>query len=382
MATVLFMYMGIVVVAMCAMPFGPGADGVWMSELTTKYLEDPIAGIAAKMPFLGDYLAPWIALLGAAILIIATNAGIIGSSRLTYSMGEHYQLPKIFSKLHKRFKTPHYSLMIFSGIGILIIFLGKKLTYLADLYNFGAMLAFSLAHASLLGLRFREPMLKRPFKLKPNIKIKGREFPLTAILGFVSVFTVWITVIITHPFGRTMGFAWMFIGISMYYFYRRKMKVHPTHAVKIEEVAFEEYKPFKLKKLLLAVKSLKRTEVIDTAFKIAREDNATVIILHVIEVPPQVPVETFLYDKFSDAEELLHKVSAVGEEHGIYMETRLLQSRDAGKTICEVAESEGVEMIIMGSSDRWHRDLPFTTTTVEYVIENATCLVWVANIPS
>jgi APA family basic amino acid/polyamine antiporter len=382
MFTVLFMYMGIVFVAISAMPFAPGADGVWASELTTTYLEDPIAGIAARMPAFGKYLAPWVAILGAAILTIATNAGVIGASRLTYSMGGRFQLPAFFSRLHRRFKTPYLSLITFSGISVAIIFLGKKLTYLADLYNFGAMLAFALAHASLLGLRWREPHLPRPFKLKPNIRIRGREYPLTAILGFVFISTVWVTVVITHPFGRTMGFIWMFLGLGMYYWYRRRSKIPAGKAIDVEEVAFPEYCPFTIKKVLLAVKSLHRCEVADTAFKIAKEDHATVVALNVIEMPPALPVETFLYEKFSAAEDTLHKVWAVGTEHGIHVETRLLQSRHAGETICEVAREVGADVIVIGSSERWHRDLPFPTTTVEYVLKNAPCLVWVASVPS
>ncbi|HUU55734.1 MAG TPA: APC family permease, partial [bacterium] len=271
MATVLFMYMGIVFVAISAMPFAPSAGGAWSSELTTNYLEDPIAGIAAQMPVMGKYLAPWIAVLGAAILSIATNAGVIGASRLTYSMGGHFQLPAFFSRLHRRFKTPYLSLITFSGISVIIIFLGKKLTYLADLYNFGAMLAFALAHASLLGIRWREPHLERPFKLKPNIRIAGREFPLTAILGLILISAVWVTVVITHEFGRTMGFAWMAAGLGMYYWYRRRTKIPAGKAVAVEEVSFPEYCPLKLKTILLAVKSLRRCEVAETAFKIAKE---------------------------------------------------------------------------------------------------------------
>jgi len=382
MATVLFMYMGIVFVAISAMPFAPGADGAWTSELTTTYLEDPIAGIAAQMPVLGKYLAPWIALLGAAILTIATNAGVIGSSRLTYSMSGHFQLPAFFSRLHRRFKTPYLSLITFSSISVIIILLGKKLTYLADLYNFGAMLAFALAHASLLGIRWREPRLERPFKLKPNFRVAGRELPLTAILGFICISAVWVTVVITHPFGRTMGFAWMFAGLGMYYWYRRRSKIPAVKAVEVEEVSFPEYRPLKLKTVLLAVKSLRRSEVTDTAFKIAKEDNATVVALNVIEMPAALPVETFLYDKFSSAEDTLHKVWAVGTEHGIHVETRLVQSRHAGETICEVAREVGADLIVMGASERWHKDLPFPTTTVEYVLNNAPCLVWVASVPS
>ncbi len=378
MFTVLFMYLGIAVVAICAMPHVVGAGGEWVSPLTSTYLEDPISGIAAKMPFFGNIMAPWVAILGATILTVATNAGIIGASRLTYSMGEHYQLPRVFRKLHGRFKTPYVSLITFSAVGITIVALGRKLTLLADLYNFGAMLAFSLAHASLLGLRWREPKLARPFKLKPNIKIAGREIPVTGILGFLACFTVWIIVVITHPFGRNLGFVWLAIGIGMYIWYRFRTKTPVSHSVELEDVELSEYKPLKLKRIILAVKEIENTAAAEISSKLAKEDNADLIITHVIEVPPSLPVETFLFDKLSEADEVVHKAFAIATEHGIHAETRVFQARSAAESLVRLATELDAEAIVVGTPENWRKDVPFLTSTAEYLIKNAPCLVLTA----
>jgi len=379
MFTVLFMYLGIAVVAICAMPHAPGAGGEWMSPLTSTYLEDPISGVAKAMPYFGNVLAPWVAILGATILTVATNAGIIGASRLTYSMGEHYQLPKMFRTLHPKFKTPYISLITFSAVGVAIVALGKKLTYLADLYNFGAMLAFSLAHASLLGLRWREPNLERPFKLKLNIPIAGRKIPITGLLGFAACFTVWIIVIITHPFGRDLGFVWLAVGIGTYVWYRFKKKVPVSKSVKLEDVEIPEYKPLKLKKVILAAKEMENTAAAEVAAKLAKEDDADLLIVHVIEVPPALPVETFLFDKFSAGEDVLHRAFAVATEHGIHAETRMFQARSAAESLVRLAKETDAEAIVLGTPENWRKDVPFLTSTVEYLVKNAPCLVLVTH---
>ena len=70
----------------------------------------------------------YVGLLAATILFIATNAGVIGASRITYSMAGYRQLPAIFRRLHPKFKTPWLSLIVFAGIvSILVLLPGRRL---------------------------------------------------------------------------------------------------------------------------------------------------------------------------------------------------------------------------------------------------------------
>ena len=106
LATVLVMYLGISLLALSVMT---------PEELVGKWLNDPIAGIAANIQPWGRYISPWIAVLGVTILTIAANAGVIGASRLAYSMANSYQIPPVFSKLHPTLKTPYLALIVFTG---------------------------------------------------------------------------------------------------------------------------------------------------------------------------------------------------------------------------------------------------------------------------
>jgi APA family basic amino acid/polyamine antiporter len=218
---VLILFAGISIVALSAMP-PTGPDG-----LGTDWARDPIAGIAAHLPYpwLRNIFAPLVSVLAATILLTATNAGLLGISRLGFNLGMHQQMPSALIRIHPRFRTPYISIILFSLIAIGILtsgfFVTKFFADLGSLYVFGSLLCFALAHISILSLRVKKPEMPRPFKLGLNIKIKGREIPLTAVLGAIATFGIWMVIVTTQPYSRFAGFGWMIVGLIAYYFYRR-----------------------------------------------------------------------------------------------------------------------------------------------------------------
>src|SRR5207253_973811 len=80
------------------------------TDLASKNAGDPVAGVVEHLGLpntITNGLGFYVAILAATILIIATNAGIIGVSRLTYSMGQHRQLPEIIRRIHPKYNTPY-----------------------------------------------------------------------------------------------------------------------------------------------------------------------------------------------------------------------------------------------------------------------------------
>ncbi len=232
-------------------------------EMASEWARDPIAGIAhglsvAIVPeeiaaglssspagiivitaFFGGILKLLpilVALLATSILIIATNAGLMGISRLTFSLGRFQLIPLTLSKVHHKFKTPYKAIMLFSVVAILLLIPGffapETFIILGGLYVFGSLLAFSLAHASILRLRMKHPELSRPFKLRVNIKIKGYELPITAILGLVATSAIWLAVVITQPYARWVGFGWMIFGLIFYLVFRYRKRLPLIHSAK------------------------------------------------------------------------------------------------------------------------------------------------------
>lgn len=219
---VLILFLGISVIALSAMPVYQEPDGTFSTDLGTKYVADPVAGIARALPDpLNRIFEPLVAMLASTILLIAANAGIMGVSRLTFSMGTYQQLPAFLSRIHRRFRTPYVSVLCFCIVAAIIVLPGN-LGDIADVYIFAAMLTFTLAHLSVIAMRIRVPNMERPFRLPLGINFRGQEIPVTAILGALGTFTVWGIIVVSRPFGRWAGLAWMLTGIGSYVFYRRR----------------------------------------------------------------------------------------------------------------------------------------------------------------
>jgi amino acid transporter len=206
------------------------------SLLGSVYPEDPVVGIVRFMPdelaWLKSILMPWVGILAATILLIATNAGLIGVSRLAYSLGQHRQVPPIIGRVHPRRMTPYVAIIAFGAVACILLMLpGDTITLLADLYAFGAMISFTVAHVSVVWLRYKEPDTRRPFRTPVNFTVGGFSVPVLAVIGGLGTFTVWCVVVATHPMGRLIGFAWMGVGLVMYVIYRRAKGYSLTRTV-------------------------------------------------------------------------------------------------------------------------------------------------------
>ena len=195
---------------------------------------DPVAWLASHIPFLGLVAGPYVALLGATLVLISSNAGVFGASRITYSMARFNLLPRWFSKVHPKFRTPVRTLIVFSGVALIELWLAglspNAYDVLGNMYAFGAATAYMLVFVSLLVLRFKDPWTPRPFKVPLNIRMHGKDgearlLPIVGILGFVGISTILFLVVLTHAIGRIAGPVWIILGLVIYFWHRRRSKL-------------------------------------------------------------------------------------------------------------------------------------------------------------
>ena len=165
-------------------------------------------------------------MLAATILLIASNAGLIGISRLSWSLAEHHQLPDAFAGLYGRGRTPAVAIVVFAALASLLILPGEA-SFLGNLYSFGALLSFTIAHVSLIALRLRQPDRERPDRAPWNVRVRGRPVSLTAVLGGIGTFAAWISVVVLHEEARIVGIAWMIVGLAGYLLYRHHLGINP-----------------------------------------------------------------------------------------------------------------------------------------------------------
>jgi basic amino acid/polyamine antiporter, APA family len=204
-----------------------------------------VALLAAQVPYYGAFAALYVPVLGAVLLLISSNSGVFGSSRIAYAMSSSNLLPAIFQRVHGKFRTPAISILFFSTIAVIELifaaapalhpsvaslyakfFHGENgLEFLADLYAFGAATSYSFVFLGLIGLRFGDPLSPRKFKIPLNLPLRFRgervEFPVVAVIGFVGIFSILMFTLRTHPLGRIFGPSWLLLGLIFYLVYRR-----------------------------------------------------------------------------------------------------------------------------------------------------------------
>ena len=356
LVAVIGVYAGMTVVALSALPvIGHGTHAyTLLGEPPPHGFEnDPVLGIIEHLGLsatVAHILRYYVGVLAATILFIATNAGLIGISRLSWSLAEHRQLPSIFARLHPKYRTPWFTILVFSAFAGILLIPGKT-DFLGNLYSFGAMLSFTTAHASVIALRIKEPDRERPYKMPWNIPYRGRQIPLTAVLGGIATFAAWISVLALHVDARYVGTGWMIVGLTGYVVYRRKqgLDLRSHHRIaRHQRPAFFielEYRS--------AIVPIFGTDVdasaLRTAAKLVGED-AMVEAIYVLRVPSQLPLDSGLDDEEQLGLRVLENARLTGRQAGLNVQTRLIRTRNPGAAIVEEAERHQAEIIYLGTA--------------------------------
>jgi APA family basic amino acid/polyamine antiporter len=366
-------------------------------ELTTKlaltpedggFQNDPVLGLVENLGISGvllSVLKVYVGILAATILFIATNAGIIGASRITYSMATYRQLPEVFRRLHPRFKTPWLSLVVFAGFVSILVLLPGKTSFLGTMYSFGAMLSFTIAHAAIVQLRRRHPGEELAFRARPNIRFRGVDWPVFAVFGGVATALAWLVVVAQSPGTRYAGLGWLVLGFATYAVYRLKVVREPLMETVRAPIPIGPGVALEYRNVLVPIVHRRESEeAVDLACRLATERGATIAAVTVLELPMELPLDAPLPDAMEHrAHDLLDEARAIGEAYGVDVVGRLIRERRAGRAIVDEAERRNSEIIVMGSPRRDVRrgSARIFGDTVDFVLKNAPCRVMVAAAP-
>ena len=210
------------------------AQQFWQFLGSTQNQDKAVAVMAANIPYFGLAAAIYVPIFGATLLLISSNSGVFGSSRIAYSMSQFQLLPSLFKRVHRKFKTPVISIAVFCAVAVVeLIFAALQgdfgYEFLGDLYAFGAAASYTLVFIALIALRLNDPLTPRKFLIPFNVKMKFRGedvlFPLVAIVGFIGIFAILVFVMLTHHIGRIAGPSWLLVGIVVYLVYRVRKKL-------------------------------------------------------------------------------------------------------------------------------------------------------------
>jgi APA family basic amino acid/polyamine antiporter len=343
------------------------------------FKNDPVLGLVENLGVHGallDVTKVYVGILAATILFIATNAGVIGASRITYSMASYRQLPEIFRRLHPRLKTPWLSLIVFAGFAPTVFLLSGQVDFLGRMYAFGAMLSFTIAHAAVIQLRRKDRQAELQFRAGPNLRVRGVDWPLFAIFGGLGTAIAWLVVVQQDAPTRYTGLGWLALGFIFYPLYRRHLKIPLSETVRapliLGAAVALEYRSI----LVPIVSGDESREAVDLAARLAAERRATIVALRVVVVPMELPLDARLPAHEEEADRLLDEARAIAETYGVRNVERLVRARHAGRAIVEEAERRQSEILVLGAPRSRHRQI--FGQTVDYVLKHAPCRVMVA----
>jgi APA family basic amino acid/polyamine antiporter len=360
-ASVMVVYVGIAVVAMTALPVVGNS-----TSLARNYLDAPVLGITES--FDQDWLANGfkyvVAVAATATLIAAANSAMLGLSRLAYSLSRNRQIPSALGRLHATRSTPWVLIVIAAVFAAGLIF-PEDLELLVGIYAFGALLGLTIAHLSIIALRFREPEGRRPYRMPFNVRVGGALLPLPAVLGAALSSLAWISIVVFHEGARYVGLGWMTFGLLLYVIYRRTQGKPLLKRVVVPEAPLRGHKEeTEYGSILVPLFGTPLDDdIVQTAGRLAAEDDpdgdsmsdasATIEAIWVFEVPMSLPIDARLPDAQVDAAKAaLRRAKAVGEEYGgVEVATATVRSRRAGAAIVDEAKRRGVQAIVMAAEE-------------------------------
>ena len=349
------------------------------------FQNDPVLGVVENLGIGGALLSGlkiYVGILAATILFIATNAGVIGASRITYSMATHRQLPEVFRRLHPRFKTPWLSLLVFAGLISCLVLIPGRTAFLGTMYSFGAMLSFTIAHASVIQLRRKRGDEELAFRARPNVRWRGVDWPLFAVFGGTATGLAWLVVVVQSPGTRYAGLGWLILGFTVYVIYRRNVLHLPLTETVLAPVVIGPGAALEYRSILVPIAAgYPSDEAMDVACRLATERRATIVAMTAIEVPLELPLDAYLPEQVSEADVQLDEARAIGESYGVNVITRLVRVRNAGRAIVDEAARRHAELIVMGGPRRVRLQKgkrAIFGDTVDFVLKHAPCRVMVA----
>jgi basic amino acid/polyamine antiporter, APA family len=380
-------YFTLPAIALSALPVTQNAAGEYTTQLGLTedeggFAGDPVLGVVKQMdlgPFqnVGEI---YVGLLAATILFLATNAGIIGVSRLVYSMGIHRQMPDSLRRLHPRFRTPWIGILVFSGAAIVLILPGQEVL-LGQIYSFGALLSFTMAHAAVARLRAKRPDVPRPYRGPGNLRIGTYDAPLFAIVGGTFTAIAFVVIVALNLPVAGIGTAWLLVGVVVYAVYRRRqgLDLTSTHKVAIPQPVIEHEAEYDSVLVCFGDDGYD-AQVVATASKLAARKRRGIHVLVTINVPYSLPIGAPMKEAEAAARSLIEqaKVQGGGRVSGHIERVRPGQ---AGRRIIEEAQDMHAAAVVLPLPRRVNGSSVFGKT-LETVLNERPCRVIIESAPA
>jgi APA family basic amino acid/polyamine antiporter len=222
----------------------------------------------------------------------------------------------------------------------------------------------------------------RPWRPPLSIPWRGKLLPLTAVIGALGTGTVWFVIVSTQETSRTIGFAWMGVGLLMYVVYRKAKGYSLTRTVPRTSMPITMQADIDYNQILVPIVGSRITdEMMVLACQLATEKRSSIDGLYVIEVPMNLPLDARLVAEREKAGRVLAAAGFIAEQFKVKFTPIVITARQAGRAIVDEAAARRSEVIILGSVKKRRIGDRAFGRTIDYVVQHAPCEVLINLVP-
>ena len=210
-----------------------------------------------------------------------------------------------------------------------------------------------------------------------QLTIRGIDWPLFAIVGGLGTGAAWLVVVVQDAPTRYAGLAWLAAGLVFYVLYRRRIGLPLTVTTVRAPVPLGAALALEYRSILVPiVAGIESREAVVLAARLATERAGRIVLLRVVVVPLELPLDADLTEQLEEADELLDEARAVAEPYGVRVVERVVRARNAGRAIIDEADRRGSEIIVLGARRGQHKTI--FGGTVDFVLKHSPSRVMVA----
>ena len=338
----------------------PGVEGpVW--EWIGQFKERGFGEAVSRLMPAGNFFLTLAVIFAS---ISALNATIFSATRASYALGRDRLLPKIFSKISKRQKTP-YGALLFTGILVICVAVLLPTMDVASSASIMFLFLFFLVNVSVIRIRINMGDELSYGFLMPF-------FPWLPLLAIIcqAVLAVWL--VNMSLIAWIIAPLWIISSIFLFSFYSKKRAVPTRDEVQvIEEERAPETEGYRI--MVAVANPNNAIPMVRSTYYISEARKGQVNLLHMVPVPEQVPLtdakELILEGKEAIIEVMLHLIIKFP------ITTTIRYCRNIARGILSAVKEKKIQMLIMGWEGKSRRH-PFSLgSTLDYVLERAHCNV-------
>ena len=326
----------------------------------------------------GPYVRAVVLIIGIVSMYGALNSNLTAAIKTSFSMARDRLLPGSFARIGGREVPPAAVALTFVGAGFLVFLTIETIAILASLAFLGL---FAFVHASVVALRRGERRSAPGFRVPLVPAVPMAAIALNLAVGAL----LW-----NYParsdapmppgmLATLLGGVWLAIGLAYHWVGGRRAASGPAPPASAAEVrdilaTSEDHVELERYRVFLPLREFEDEALVELGARIARAKNAELSLLHVVEIPRNLPPKAIRFRYVDDRIRGLQRLARIGEHMGVDTRPVVKIGHKVYEIILDTIREEAVNLLVMGwRGERIEGDRRVLGSNIDYLIENAPC---------